>query len=217
MLSRADGDRATPLLQSAALSSDEPGLSPVYDAVVVPEGEDDGQCGAVAVAVPGGEEGPGAADDAGASSAGGSPPKTIECYVCLEEGATRVCQCTTGLHEECQRQLVERGSVQCSVCKTDFTNLRTSTKAFSCRQCSFNALCVCWLVALFMWARIMFMDEPPFMLFAPTFVVLAVSSTVLIHLRRRRGFKFTTCCVPRYEVVFRTSSSRRGGRVGGRV
>lgn len=58
--------------------------------------------------------------------------KMVTCYVCMEEGATQVCLCTqSGLHADCQRELLRRGMTECSVCKTAFT-LPATVHTFSC-------------------------------------------------------------------------------------
>ena len=48
------------------------------------------------------------------------------CYVCLEPTTCRgICDCTVGLHKECQLQLMRRTNTKnCSVCRTEFKNTR---------------------------------------------------------------------------------------------
>lgn len=54
-----------------------------------------------------------------------------ECYVCLEDGGERVCDCSSRIHLHCQKKLVRSlyyagnmaAMYKCTVCKQDYTNV----------------------------------------------------------------------------------------------
>ena len=52
------------------------------------------------------------------------------CYVCLEPTTCcDICDCTVGLHPDCQLQLMRRtNTAKCGVCRTDFRNAKVTRR-----------------------------------------------------------------------------------------
>lgn len=49
----------------------------------------------------------------------------MECYICREEGGlVGTCACNAVIHKECQRMLIKKCGLHCTVCTEQFRNVR---------------------------------------------------------------------------------------------